>query len=216
MSRKTAELRNFFLRPQRGRPSLLRPQRGRPSLIPPATRTPLFAACSATAEPICTINRTTFIMCGASAAPMPRHRSASTDLRSTTATAVPKHGGRSTSFHQLCLCAKSSSTARLCRDAAAILPTRRLIGHRAALRSLVESVGSHPHPAQVRLHASLHSNAGPNRPESPDTHLPRPSPPVHACNHWASDSCNEHKDPQVGIHRPNLQPNSQGLQTPRN
>ena len=131
MSRKTAELRNFFLRPQRGRPSLLRPQRGRPSLIPPATRTPLFAACSATAEPICTVNRTTFIMCGASAAPMPRHRSASTDLRSTTATAVPKHGGRSTSFHQLCLCAKSSSTARLCRDAATILPTRRLIGHRA-------------------------------------------------------------------------------------
>jgi len=131
LSRKTAELRNFFLRPQRGRPSLLRPQHGRPSLIPPATRTPLFAACSATAEPICTINRTTFIMRGASAAPMPRHRSASTGLRSTTATAVPKHGGRSTSFHQLCLCAKSFSTARLCRDAATILPTRRLIGHRA-------------------------------------------------------------------------------------
>ena len=69
--RKTAELRPSLLRPQRGRPSLLRPQRGRPpllrpqrgrpSLIPPATRTPLFAACSATAEPICTINRTTFM-----------------------------------------------------------------------------------------------------------------------------------------------------------
>ncbi len=70
-------------------------------------------------------------VCGASAAPMPRHRPASIDLRSTTATAVPKHGGRSTSFHQLCLCAKSSSTARLCRDPAAILPTRRLIAHRA-------------------------------------------------------------------------------------
>ncbi len=70
-------------------------------------------------------------VCGASAAPMPRHRSASIDLRSTTATAVPKHGGRSTSFHQLCLCAKSSSTARLCRDPATILPTRRLLGHRA-------------------------------------------------------------------------------------
>ena len=68
---------------------------------------------------------------GASAAPMPRHRSASIDLRSTTATAVPKHGGRSTSFHQLCLCAKSSSTARLCRDPATVLPTRRLLGHRA-------------------------------------------------------------------------------------
>ena len=70
-------------------------------------------------------------MRGASAAPMPRHRSASTGLRSTTATAVPKHGGRSASFHQLCLCAKSFSTARLRRDAATILPTRRLIGHRA-------------------------------------------------------------------------------------
>ena len=66
---------------------------------------------------------------GASAAPMPRHRSASIDLRSTTATAVPKHGGRPTSFHQLCLCAKSSSTARLCRDPATSLPTRRLLGH---------------------------------------------------------------------------------------
>ena len=70
-------------------------------------------------------------VCGASAAPMPRHRSASIGLRSTTATAVPKHGGRSTSFHQLCLCAKSSSAARLCRDPATILPTRRLLGHRA-------------------------------------------------------------------------------------
>ena len=61
-------------------------------------------------------------------------RSASTDLSSTTATAVPKHGGRSTSFHQLRLCAKSSSTARLCRDPATSLPTRRLLGHRATNR----------------------------------------------------------------------------------
>ena len=156
-------------------------------------------------------------MCGANAAPMPRHRSASTDLRSTTANYRgaqawwPVHQLSSTNY----VCVPRAPPLRACvgmpppffpPGASSVIALH--CGHwwsRWDLILILRKFVCTPlfTPTLVQI----------IRPESPDAHLPRPSPPVHACNHWASDSCNEHKDPQVGIHRPNLQPNPQSRQT---